>query len=55
MATIKLVDAQGTTLRQDARLVLGIKELQTVVVRGKARRDEAGNLTVLAEQVYIKK
>jgi hypothetical protein len=36
----------------DARELLGVKELQTVVVKGKAKRDEQGNLTVLASGVY---
>jgi hypothetical protein len=29
--------------------------LSTVVVKGKAKRDEAGNLTVLATGVFVKK
>jgi len=54
-ATIKVVDAQGNTVQRDARQFLGIKELHTVVVRGKAKRDAQGNLTVLADQVYVRK
>lgn len=54
-ASIKFADAQGKTLEQDVRALVGIKELRTVVVRGKARKDEAGNLMVLAEQIYVKK
>jgi hypothetical protein len=50
---IKVVDAAGGTVEQDARKLLGVKELQTVVVKGKAKRDEAGNLTVLATGVFI--
>lgn len=52
-AMIKVVDAAGGTVEQDARKLLGAKELQTVVVKGKAKRDEAGNLTVLADRVFI--
>ncbi len=52
-AMIKVVDAAGGTVEQDARKLLGVKELQTVVVKGKAKRDEAGNLTVLASGVFI--
>ncbi len=52
-AMIKIVDAAGDTVEQDARQLLGVKELQTVVVKGKAKRDEAGNLTVLASGVFI--
>lgn len=54
-ALVKVVDANGKTVGTDARKLLGIKELQTVVVRGKAKRDEAGNLTVLASGIYVGK
>jgi len=52
MATVKVVDANGQTVPTDARELLGVKELQTVVVKGRAKRDDEGNLTVLAEGVY---
>lgn len=52
-ALVKVVDSSGSTLEQDARKFLGVKELQTVVVKGTAKRDEAGNLTVLASGVYV--
>ena len=55
IATIKLIDAAGKPLAQDARELLGVKELATVVVRGTAKRSEDGNLTVLAKQVYVRK
>lgn len=53
-ATIKFVNAAGDTLPTDARELLGVKELQTVTIRGQAKRDEAGNLTVLAKSIYVK-
>ena len=53
-ATVKLVDAGGKPVAKGARELLGVKELNTVVVRGKAKRDDAGNLTVLADQIYVK-
>ena len=52
-ALIKVVDDTGSVVEEDARKLLGVKELQTVVVRGKAKRDDAGNLTVLATGVYL--
>lgn len=52
-AMIKIVDTTGGTVEKDARQLLGVKELQTVVVKGKAKRDEAGNLTVLASGVFV--
>lgn len=54
MAMIEFVDAQGKTLRQDARELLGIKELQTVVLRGKAQRDDKNNLTIVASGLYVR-
>ena len=52
-ATIKFVDEAGQTLPTDARQLLGVKELERVTIRGQAKRDEAGNLTVLARDIYI--
>ena len=54
MATVKVVDGEGKTVAVDARELLGVKELQTVVVKGKAKRDAEGNLTVLASGVYAR-
>lgn len=53
-AMVKILDENGKPLATDARELLGVKELQTVVVRGKAKRDEAGNLTVLADGVFVR-
>ncbi len=53
-ATVKLVGGDGKAVATDARQLLGVKELNVVVVRGKAKRDDAGNLTVLAEQIFVR-
>ncbi|MGZ0169830.1 MAG: hypothetical protein ACKVHE_09750 [Planctomycetales bacterium] len=53
-ALVKFVDDDGRPLKADARELLSLKELQTVVVRGKAKRDEAGNLTVLADGLFVR-
>lgn len=53
-AMVKVVDPSGKPLAVDARKLLGLKELQTVVVRGRAKRDEAGNLTVLADGIFVR-
>ena len=45
----------GDLVKVDARELLDVKELSTVIVKGKANRDEAGNLTILASGVYVKK
>jgi hypothetical protein len=52
MATVKVVDAGGQTVAADAKQLLGVKELDWVVVRGTAKRDDKGNLTVLADGVH---
>jgi hypothetical protein len=31
-----------------------VKELQTVVVQGKVKRDKAGNVTVLASKLHVR-
>jgi hypothetical protein len=53
-AMVKLVDDQGDVVRADARSLLDVSGLSTVVVRGTAVRDEAGNLTILADGVYVR-
>ncbi|MCP4174195.1 MAG: hypothetical protein GY758_25875 [Fuerstiella sp.] len=54
-ALVKVVDETGALVKADARELLSVKELSTVVVEGRARRDDAGNLTVLATGVFVKK
>jgi hypothetical protein len=54
-AVVKVVDRSGKTVATDARELLGLQELQTVVVQGRAARDEAGNLTVLADGIFVRK
>jgi len=54
-AMVKVVDSSGKPVAMDARKLLGLKELQTVVVRGQAQRDDAGNLTILADGHFVRK
>lgn len=54
IATVKVVDGAGKPVAGDARQLLGIKELSTVVIQGKASRDDQGNLTVAATQVFVR-
>jgi len=53
-ALVKSVDAEGKLLSGDAKDALNVKELSRVVVKGKAERDDSGNLTVVADSVYVK-
>ncbi len=54
IATIKIVDESGKPVSQSARDLLQVKELAMVVVKGKAKRDDQGNLTVAANQVFVR-
>jgi hypothetical protein len=51
---VHVVDGSGNIVKQDASKLLNVKELATVVVRGKAKRDANGNFTILATGVYVK-
>ena len=53
-ALIKIVDEEGSLVNADAKQLLDVAELSTVVIHGTAQRDESGNLTVLARGVYVK-
>jgi hypothetical protein len=52
-ATIKIVDDNGKTLDRDAKALLGVAELSRITVRGTAKRDSAGNLTVNAQKIHV--
>lgn len=54
IATVKIVDESGSPVSGDARGLLGVRELSTVVVEGKAKRDDQGNLTVAATKVFVR-
>ena len=54
LATVKVVDAKGAPVSGDAKELLKVKELSTVVVQGKRQSDAEGNLTILASKVFVK-
>jgi hypothetical protein len=51
---VKVVDAGGKVVATDAKQLLNLTELQTVVIQGTARRDDAGNLSLLATGIYVR-
>lgn len=55
MTLVKFVEPDGTIVKHDARQIFDLSELQTVVVKGTAQRDEAGNLTILANGMFVQK
>jgi len=54
-ALVKIVDEEGRTLPADARQLFAVSERDMVVVRGRAQRDDGGNLTILADGVYVRR
>ncbi len=53
IATVQIVDESGKPVLSDARKLLNVKELSTVTVQGTAKRDQQGNLTVLATKLFV--
>ncbi|MEQ8788858.1 MAG: hypothetical protein RIC55_21280 [Pirellulaceae bacterium] len=53
-ALVQIVDETGRPVAEDARKLLAVKELDTVVVKGKAVRDDEGNLEILATGLYVR-
>jgi hypothetical protein len=51
---VMFVDESGKVIKKDARELLKVKELQTVVVLGKVKRDKTGNVTVLASKLHVR-
>lgn len=54
MAFIRFEDEQGQVHVLDTKNLFPVKELQTVVVKGVAKRDNAGNLTIVADGIYVR-
>jgi len=50
---VEVVDKNGETVAEDARRLLSVTELQTVVVKGTARRDADGNVTLIATGIFV--
>ena len=52
---VKLVDKEGKPVPEDAQKFLGLKPLQTLIVRGRAKRDaEGGSTAILADGLYVR-
>lgn len=56
-ATVKIVGAAGgkQAIKSDVKGVNGVDHLVIVTAEGVAQKDKAGNLTVLADKVHVKK
>jgi len=51
---VKVVNDEGKVLSVDSRDLLGIKEEDEVVVQGKTKRDNDGNVAIMATGIYVK-
>lgn len=51
---VKFVDQAGKVIPHDAKENFGVKELDTVIVQGKIKRDDSGGLAILASGMYIR-
>jgi hypothetical protein len=50
---VMVTSKDGKVVKKDARQMLGVKELDTVTILGKVKRDKAGNVSVLASKLYV--
>jgi len=53
LAAVTIIGSDDQPVAKNARELLGVKELSKVVVHGAAKRDDQGNLTILAKKVYV--
>ncbi len=51
---VKFNDENGKLVAAGAKDLFGLKELDTVVISGKAKVDDAGNVTVMAEGMFVR-
>jgi hypothetical protein len=51
---VTFVDDTGKIVKMDARELFKVKELQTVVVQGKVKRDGTGNVSILASRIFVR-
>ena len=52
---VKFLGHDGKVLQVDARQLLGVKEQETVVIKGVASRDKTGNVSIAAKGIYVRK
>jgi hypothetical protein len=52
---VTFVDGSGKIVKKDARELLKVRELQTVVVKGKVKRDKTDNVSIQATNVFVRK
>ena len=55
LAIVQFLNDSGEVLPIDSRHLLGVEKNQLVVVRGRGKLDELGNLFVAANGIYLRK
>lgn len=55
MVLVKIVDKKGKVIPHDAKEKFGVKELDTVTVKGKIKRGEDGSMSILASGMFVRK
>lgn len=54
-AMVKFLGEDGKVISVDARKLLGVNELETIVVQGVTNRDKEGNVTVSAKGIFVRR
>lgn len=54
-ASVDIVGTDGEIVASEPKSLLGVKELDVVVVEGTAKLSESGQLSVLAKKVFVRK
>jgi len=54
-ALVTVVDVNGQVLPVDSRQLFRIAENDMLLVRGKVKKDETGNFTVIADGVFVRR
>ncbi len=52
---VQMKSSQGKLIEEDARQLLGVSALDTVVVEAELDKDDSGNVTLAARKLYIRK
>ncbi|HEX6962408.1 MAG TPA: hypothetical protein VF175_11110 [Lacipirellula sp.] len=51
---VSFVDEAGKIVKKDARKLLKVRELRTVVIKGKVKRDKSDNVSIQATSLYVR-
>ena len=52
---VQILSDDGELIEQDARKLLGVDELDTVVIEADINKDDAGNITLVAKKLFVRR